>query len=468
MNFAAKYIYWQRILLGLLVVAALAAQARAAPYADIVMDMRDGTVLHATNADRRQHPASLTKMMTLYLTFEAVRAGQLSLDQTVRVSQHAASQPSSKLYLKSGERVTIRSLIRAAAIKSANDAAVVLAEAVGGTEPAFARMMTSRARQLGMKNTTFRNANGLTAEGQLTTARDMAILGRRLFFDFPEYYGVFSRTSEYAAGRRITSTNRLLSSYEGADGIKTGYTVAAGYNLVASARRGNKQLVATVLGAPSGRWRNDRMAELLDKGFAKARSNTRTVEPETPRDLIAGVDAPTPSQRPQTTPTGLAALGELVYSEADASVLPTAPVPQVTAARPVSPAAGGTKRAPLRAELAPVRPGTRAKPGKAVEPAKVATLPGGKVVPHPPQRPRWAVQLGAFDNRDQAVASVAAVTLGSLDMLAAAEPQIDEVKGRSGKLYRVRFTGLEPQDASRACVALKAHGRDCITVAPGR
>jgi D-alanyl-D-alanine carboxypeptidase len=252
-----------RILVLFVTVLLLSASERpafAAQYSAIVMDMRDGTVLYESNPDRRQSPASLTKMMTLYLAFEAVENGQLSLDQKVRVSRHAARQPPSKLYLKSGQRVSIRSLIRASAIKSANDAAVALAEAVSGSEKAFARLMTSRARQFGMTNTTFRNANGLTARGHLSTARDMAILGRHLFFDFPQYYNLFSRKTARAAGKRVYNTNRrLLSSYAGADGIKTGYTNAAGYTLVASARRGKKRVIASLFGGKSSRWRNARM-----------------------------------------------------------------------------------------------------------------------------------------------------------------------------------------------------------------
>ncbi|MEL6792656.1 MAG: D-alanyl-D-alanine carboxypeptidase family protein, partial [Pseudomonadota bacterium] len=210
--------------------------AHAAPYAALVMDARNGEVLHARSADRKLHPASLTKMMTLYLAFEAIKSGKISLDQRVRVSRHASRQVPSKMYLKNGQRVTIRHLIRATAVKSANDAAVALAEAIGGSERAFAQMMTERARRLGMTNTQFRNASGLTATGQYSTARDMAKLGRALFYDFPQYYNLFGRKTTHAMGKTIYNTNRrLLGSYRGADGIKTGYTNAAGFNLVSSA-----------------------------------------------------------------------------------------------------------------------------------------------------------------------------------------------------------------------------------------
>ncbi|MEM8597483.1 MAG: D-alanyl-D-alanine carboxypeptidase family protein, partial [Pseudomonadota bacterium] len=216
----------------------MASGAVAAPYAGIVMDMRSGAIYYAHDIDRRQHPASLTKMMTLYLTFEALQRGQIKLDQRVRVSRHAARQPASKLYLRAGSRVRIRDLIRATAIKSANDAAMVLAEAIGGSQKNFGRMMTQKARALGMKNSTFKNPHGLTQSGHLSTARDMAVLARHLFYDFPQYYNVFGRKTHMAAGKRIRTTNRLLSSYRGAEGMKTGYTRAAGYNLVSVAARG--------------------------------------------------------------------------------------------------------------------------------------------------------------------------------------------------------------------------------------
>ncbi|MEO1601132.1 MAG: D-alanyl-D-alanine carboxypeptidase family protein, partial [Pseudomonadota bacterium] len=226
-------------------------RAEAAPYAAIVMDMRTGEVVHARSADRQQHPASLTKMMTLYLAFEAIKTGQIRLDQRIRVSRHAARQPASKLYLKSGQRVTIRSLIRATAIKSANDAAMALAEAIGGSQKNFARMMTNKARALGMASTRFRNPHGLTQKGHVSTARDMARLARHLYFDFPQYYNLFGRRMASAAGKRVYTTNRLLATYAGAEGMKTGYTRAAGYNLVATAKRGQRRVIAVVMGGKS-------------------------------------------------------------------------------------------------------------------------------------------------------------------------------------------------------------------------
>lgn len=252
----------------------------AAPFAGIVMDARSGRILWESNADTRLHPASLTKMLTLYIAFDAARRGEVSMDDMVRVSAHAASQPPSRLGLKSGQRISLRHLIRAAAIKSANDAATAIGEHISGSEAAFAQRMNRTAQALGMTRSTFRNANGLTANGHLSTARDMNLLGRRLFYDFPEYYGIFSRITEDAGVAQVANTNRrFLQGYNGADGIKTGYTSAAGFNLTASAERGNKRLIATVFGGTSTAQRNQRISELLDVGFGNAPANVRTAPP---------------------------------------------------------------------------------------------------------------------------------------------------------------------------------------------
>ena len=257
--------------------------ALAAPYADYVIDVRTGEVLHQDNADTRLHPASLTKMMTLYIAFEAIERGEITLDSKVTISKHAASMPPSKLGLKPGQTIALRYLIRAAAIKSANDAATAIGEAIEGSEPAFAKRMNRTAKALGMTRSTFVNANGLTAKGHLSTAHDMTILGRHLFYDYPQYYNIFSRTSADAGVAQVASTNRrFLAAYKGADGIKTGYTQAAGFNLVASAQRGNKHVIATVFGGKSTADRNARAAQLLDMGFGKAPNRAAVQKPARP------------------------------------------------------------------------------------------------------------------------------------------------------------------------------------------
>ena len=271
----------------------LASQpAIAATYAAMVMDARDGSVLHAENADQRLHPASLTKMMTLYVAFEAVENGEISLDTKVKISKKAASEPPSKLGLKAGQRIRLRYLIRAAAIKSANDAATAIGEAIEGSEAAFARRMNRTAKALGMNRTTFKNAHGLTQQGHLSTARDMTILGRHVFYDYPEYYHLFSRRTANAGIKKVRHTNtRFLANYRGADGIKTGFTSAAGYTLTASAERGRERIITTVFGGRSIATRNKQVSKLMDLGFKKAPTNVYLRKPRLPNYSSIELDA---------------------------------------------------------------------------------------------------------------------------------------------------------------------------------
>lgn len=281
----ARYIrhFLPVLLLGMLAACASTQRSGAAPYAALVMDARTGEVLYEKNADARLHPASLTKMMTLYIAFEAIERGEIGLDSMVTISKHAASEPPSRLGLKPGQRVQLRYLIRAAAIKSANDAATAIGEAISGSEAKFAARMNRTAKALGMTQSSFKNANGLTTKGHLSSARDMSILGRRLFYDFPQYYHIFSRRSTDAGLAEVANTNRrFLDAYPGADGIKTGYTVAAGFNLTASAEKGGVRLVATIFGGASTAQRNAKMAELLDMGFARANPNAAPQPPGPP------------------------------------------------------------------------------------------------------------------------------------------------------------------------------------------
>ncbi|MTH77407.1 D-alanyl-D-alanine carboxypeptidase [Paracoccus aestuariivivens] len=280
----------------------------AAPFAAFVMDARSGKEIYSQNADTRLHPASLTKMMTLYMAFTAIERGQVRLDSKFTVTNHAAAQPPSRLGLKPGQKIELRYLIRAAAVKSANDAATTIGENLAGSEAKFAAQMTAMARALGMRNTNFRNANGLTIEGHYSTARDMTTLGRRLFYDFPQYYSIFSRRSADAGIATVSSTNkRFLDSYEGADGIKTGYTRAAGFNLTASAKRGSKRIIATVMGGNSTAHRNQVMAQLLDAGFGSAPKNVREVKPAAPELLMVEKKVARRVQVARVEPTPVAA-----------------------------------------------------------------------------------------------------------------------------------------------------------------
>ncbi|MBM9594172.1 D-alanyl-D-alanine carboxypeptidase [Rhodobacteraceae bacterium MCCB 386] len=262
----------------------LAVPALAAPHAAFVMDARSGEVYHQENADARLHPASLTKMMTLYIAFEAAERDEIDLEEETFVSANAASEPPSRLGLSEGQRIKLVHLVRATAVKSANDAATALGEAISGSEEAFVERMNATAAALGMSGTSFRNAHGLTEEGHLSTARDMSILGRQLFFDFPAYYNLFSRQTADAGMAQVGHTNgRFLRDYPGADGIKTGYTRAAGYNLTASAERDGERLIVTLLGGASTVARNAKVAQLMDAGFAAAPSVVAVDAPPKPR-----------------------------------------------------------------------------------------------------------------------------------------------------------------------------------------
>ena len=213
-------------------------------------------------------------MMTLYLAFNELKNNRIKLDQTVSISSNASNEPPSKLGLKKGQRVSVRNLIRGAAIRSANDAATALGELISGSENKFADYMTLTAQQMGMKDTTFKNAHGLTSAKHISTPKDMAILARRLIYDFPEYYNLFGRNSVNVLGRTLYNTNRkFLSQYNGSDGIKTGFTSSAGFNLAASAKRGNKRIIGVVFGSSSVSLRNKRMTELLNIGFANSKEN---------------------------------------------------------------------------------------------------------------------------------------------------------------------------------------------------
>ncbi|MCK8785095.1 D-alanyl-D-alanine carboxypeptidase [Roseomonas sp. NAR14] len=252
---------------GLAAAAPARAQIGSDRYASIMVEAQSGSVLLATSPDELRHPASLTKMMTLYMAFEALRDGRLTLSTPLLVSAEAAEMPPSRLGLQPGMTISVEEAILALVTKSANDAAAALGERLGGSEARFAQMMTLRARTLGMNRTVFRNASGLPDDEQVSTARDMAVLARRLLSDFPERYGYFSVASFSWRGRTIFNHNRLLQEYEGADGLKTGFVNDSGFNLVASAARDGVRLIGVVFGGATGRERDRHMMALLDQGF---------------------------------------------------------------------------------------------------------------------------------------------------------------------------------------------------------
>jgi D-alanyl-D-alanine carboxypeptidase len=265
--------------------------SHAAPYADIVVDANSGTVLHSTNPDAQRHPASLTKIMTLYLLFEQLEAGKLKLDSQLPVSKEAASQMPTKLGLKPGSTLMVEDAIKGLVTRSANDAAVVVAEAIAGDEDTFARLMTRKAQALGMSRTIYKNASGLPDSGQITTARDQSTLGRAVQERFPRYYKYFSIRTFVFRGQSIGNHNHLLGRVEGVDGIKTGYVNASGFNLVTSVHRGNRYLVAVVMGGSSAGSRDAKMRDLISDKIAQA--SVRRTAP------MVAEGSPPPEARPE-------------------------------------------------------------------------------------------------------------------------------------------------------------------------
>ncbi len=281
--------YWRRLrtianwlALVTVAIAATSIAASARVQSSILLDVQTGKVLEARNADARCYPASLTKLMTLYITFRQLSTGKLTMGQELPVSEHAAAQAPTKLYLHPGERISVRSAILAITTRSANDAAVVLAEAIGGSEWKFAQMMNQTARTLGLTRTTFRNASGLPNPWQKTTARNMSRLALAVMEDFPQYYHFFSARSFDFRGNTIYGHDHLLACYPGVDGMKTGYTMASGFNIVTSAVRNNQRLLGVVMGGRTASSRDRTMMALLNHGFAQIRAGkVRTAQVET-------------------------------------------------------------------------------------------------------------------------------------------------------------------------------------------
>ena len=383
----------------------------AAKYASIVIEADTGRVLHSVNADTRNYPASLTKMMTLFMAFEALRAKKITLSQKLRVSRRAQSRPPSKLGLKAGERISVRDAISALVVKSANDVATVVAEALGGTERKFARQMTRRARQLGMRNTTFTNASGLPSRAQLSTARDMATLSRKMLKTFPRMYGHFSRTTWTWRGRTYRNHNRLMQNYRGMDGIKTGYTRASGFNLAASAERGGRRLIAIVFGGRTSKSRNRIVARLLDRGFSPAETRKAAkIEAAWSASVAAS------ARRAALTPKPSAA----------GSIGP---------ARRKAAAASGSRPVPVRNREAGAVRG-------------------------------WTVQVGAFTRRADA-RNMIGRAVQKVPSLAGRQYKIVSQKRktrRGGRIYKARLVMASKSSARNSCSLLKRRKIDCLVV----
>ncbi|MFG6517463.1 D-alanyl-D-alanine carboxypeptidase family protein [Sulfitobacter sp. 1A13496] len=464
------------------VLVFLPLSAIAAPYAAYVIDARTGKEIHAENADTRLHPASLTKMMTLYIAFQAVERGEISLDTQVTISKNAASEPPSKLGMRPGQKIALRYLIRAAAVKSANDAATAIGEAIGGSEAAFARRMNRTAKQLGMTRTTFKNMHGLTESGHLSTARDMTRMGRHLLYDYPQYYNLFSRITADAGVRKVSHTNRrFLGSYKGADGIKTGYTRAAGFNLTASAERGNERIIVTVFGGKSTASRNAKVAELMDLGFRRAPSSAPLRKPVPPvyadvetapgaaGKTIRLVGAVTTSKRPQLRP------------RSDVVVVATAAAPEATSVVSNSDITAALREA---VETAPTPPA--AAPTPEANEAEVV-IAAAKASPRPEPRPKdvtlavqqaveqeivtrvstsggrhWGVNVGRFPSRYAAEKVLLKTALAEMSTLDGTLRKV--VRRPQG--FDANFLGMSRESADLACRRLAARNVSCFMIGP--
>ncbi|MCF8482671.1 MAG: D-alanyl-D-alanine carboxypeptidase [Rhodospirillum sp.] len=426
-------------ILGVLVfslILALVLPTRSwAGYASIVVDAETGTVLHARNADTRNYPASLTKMMTLYLLFEAIDQGKFTMDSPLKVSANAAGQPPSKLGVKQGSTIKVEDAIKALVTKSANDVAVVVGEALGGTELKFATQMTKKARQLGMSRTTFRNASGLPNNGQMSTARDIAVLSMALMKHFPHHYHYFATESFRFGNRTVTTHNHVLKQYKGADGLKTGYIRASGFNVASSAVRDGHRIIGVVFGGRTARSRDAHMMKLLDEGFTKvAKLNP---------------DVPVPDLKPGTAMASATNTDPLTdMGSADDAPLPPPPKPGNLVAQ--------LSQQQASEQVAMMTPTTPSTPKAA---AKVATAVPGKGT--------WGIQVGAYSQIDAArnaatrASGLLSPSYGKLHAEVLPHP------ASTGTLFRARILGMADEDEARgACALIQRSNRSCLVVMP--
>jgi D-alanyl-D-alanine carboxypeptidase len=472
-----------------------AAESYQPAYASIVVDANSGAVMQATNADSPRHPASLTKIMTLYLLFERLEQGKVKLTTDLPVSAHASKQAPSKLGLKPGETIRLETAIRAIVTKSANDVAVIVAEALGGDEPNFASLMTAKARALGMTQTVYRNASGLPDEQQITTARDQAILGRAIQDRFPNYYRYFATRTFDFRGKSIRNHNHLLGVVDGVDGIKTGYIRDSGFNIVTSVRRANRHLVAVVFGGRSADARDARVRSLIEnnvniaslkrtaplvvEGWETAQVRTGKDAKDDDRTGSApvrvasvapvAIDAPAPGStdpiKPNTVKTVVVHPGT-VYT-ASLSPLPS-DNRQLTPAPAVANAANITTISTVRSDPPPATAPLAAAPPAPPQPAKLATaainVPVAAVNAEPAAKPRggWLIQVGALPDEQEARQRLEAAQSKAKNLLGKADPFTERLEKGDKVLFRARFAGLEKGQAEAACKHLKRSDIPCM------
>ena len=444
------------------VMAPVAQSDDNARYAAIVVDAASGEVLFARHADARRYPASITKVMTMYMAFDALSEGKVKLDDVLTVSPRAASQPPSKLGLAAGQTITLDDALKAMAVRSCNDMAVAVAEHVGGSEARFAAMMTLKAQDLGMTQTRYVNANGLPDSRQLTSARDLAILSRAVMRDFPQYYRYFGLRDWNYSGREYRSTNGLLNSGQGYDGIKTGFTNASRYNLAASAVRDGRRLITIVLGGRTVASRNAHVAALMDVGFEVERRRAGGERIQVAQAIFEergfGIGAD------NTGPVQYASLADGEDEPGAAGVTLTSG--PSTATRPTTVAPAPSQRADLPADVTAIlNGGTAPAPEGRRNPTTsrpAATPARPTATPSRPPAGRWIVQVGAF--RDRAIANdwLTEVNRRFRSTFAGSERVVQETDG----WFRSRFTGLTEEAARAACAALDARSVTCMVVRP--
>ena len=494
---------------------AKSAESYQPAYSSIVVDANSGAIMQATNADAPRHPASLTKIMTLYLLFERLEQGKMKLSTELPVSAHAAVQAPSKLGLKPGDSIRVEPAIRAIVTKSANDVAVIVAEAIGGDEPAFAKMMTAKARLLGMNQTTYRNASGLPDDQQITTARDQAILGRAIQDRFPNYYHYFAtRTFEYR-GHAIRNHNHLLGTVDGVDGIKTGYIHDSGFNIVTSVRRANHHLIAVVFGGRSAPARDARVKSLIDNNINiaavkrtappvvegwetalarkdhidkdkkdKEKDDDRTGSaPVRVASVTRASDAPLPGSTDPIKPNAVKTVAVHPGSMRTAALTPLpsesrqlSPVPPestqatITTVITVKTEQSPAVAPPLPAPAVPQPPVAKTDPSPPAAPAKMASAapiaPSATRAPQPAAKPRtgWIIQIGALPDEKDAWQRLELAQTKVKDLLGKADPFTERVEKGEKVLFRARFAGLEKNQAEIACKHLKRSDIPCMLV----
>jgi D-alanyl-D-alanine carboxypeptidase len=465
-GFAAASRFFVRTAVSLMVAATLvkanAAEAATAKYSSIVIDVNTGKTMFAASADAPRYPASLTKMMTLYMLFEGLKSGKFTKSTRIPISHHAASQAPSKLGVKAGQSITVETAIFALVTKSANDAAAASGEFMGGSEARFAQIMTAKARNLGMSRTTFRNASGLPNPSQLTTARDMATLGIALRQNFPQYYGYFS-TRSFTYGRsRMGNHNKLLGRVAGVDGIKTGYTRASGFNLVTSVKQGNRLVVAVVMGGKTGRARDQHMAALVKKYAPKASNSHRS------ESFFAKLIG---KQKPIPVPEKAPVVEEAVAMEdtgAEDGVSLAEEEEGVAAAEPLQAAVAipaERKDAQPAPEALAFAPPALVKRPKALAAAEQEAAPVDPITTASNDPKGWVIQIAAADSKSGAHKLLSDAKFKAGKALSSAEPFTQEVDKGSAKLYRARFSGFETKTAAwNACAALKKQKISCFAL----